>query len=226
MAEFCLNCQLHFLKKDGIIKVQLQRRYVRVFNIGEIIVYGTEGVFCVSDYARSPVDKHDERVFYILKPAFSGDCNTIYAPSENGMVKMRTVISREEAESFIENMPSISALTVEQEKKRRQAYKDAMHNADLGVYVSIIKAVQEKISKVEKLLSDIEQKSEVLKKQWEKEKTSIKGEANIKSEIEKVKQKGKENPGKPYISIGFLLNLLCFFTIQRILRLLLQHSLT
>ena len=115
-----------------------------MFNIGEIIVYGTEGVFCVSDYARSPVDKHDERVFYILKPAFSGDCNTIYAPSENGMVKMRAVISREEAESFIENMPSISALTVEQEKKRRQAYKDAMHNADLGVYVSIIKAVQEK----------------------------------------------------------------------------------
>ena len=115
-----------------------------MFNIGEIIVYGTEGVFCVSDYAKSPVDKLDDRTFYILKPAFSGDCNTIYAPSENGTVKMRAVISREEAELFIESMHSISALVVEQEKKRRQAYKDAMHNADLCVYVSIMKAVQEK----------------------------------------------------------------------------------
>jgi len=46
---------------------------------------------------------------------------------------------------------------------------------------------EEKILKVEKLLKDIEQKADVLKEQWEKEKTSIKGEANIKSEIEKVK---------------------------------------
>ena len=115
-----------------------------MFNIGEIIVYGTEGVFCVSDYARSPVDKHDERVFYILKPAFSGDCNVIYAPSENGTVRMRAVISREEAELFIESMPGIAALVVEQEKKRRQAYKDAMQSGELCVYASIIKAVKEK----------------------------------------------------------------------------------
>ena len=115
-----------------------------MFSIGEIIVYGTEGVFCVSDYARSPVDKHDERVFYILKPAFSSDCSAIYAPSENGTVKMRPVISREEAELFIESMPGISALAVEQEKKRRQAYKDAMQSGELCVYASIIKAVKEK----------------------------------------------------------------------------------
>lgn len=115
-----------------------------MFNIGEIIVYGTEGVFCVSDYARSPVDKHDQRTFYILKPAFSGDCSTIYAPSENGTVKMRRVISREEAELFIECMPGISALEIEQEKKRRQAYKEAMQSGELCVYASIIKSVSEK----------------------------------------------------------------------------------
>ena len=115
-----------------------------MFKIGEIIVYGTEGVFCVSDYGSSPVDKHDDRVFYILKPAFSGDCSVIYAPSENGSVKMRSVISKDQAESFIQSIPDIAALTVDQEKKRRQAYKDAMHNAELEVYVSIIKAVQHK----------------------------------------------------------------------------------
>ncbi len=115
-----------------------------MFNIGEMIVYGTEGVFCVSDYANSPIDKHDERIFYILKPAFVGECSFIYAPSENGKIKMRAVISVDEARAFIEKIPSISPLEVEQEKKRRQAYKDAMIDADLDVYVSIIKAVRKK----------------------------------------------------------------------------------
>ncbi|MBR1618217.1 AAA family ATPase, partial [bacterium] len=46
---------------------------------------------------------------------------------------------------------------------------------------------EEKISKVQKLLDEVNSKVEVLKTQWEKEKSSIKGEAGIKEEIEKVK---------------------------------------
>ena len=46
---------------------------------------------------------------------------------------------------------------------------------------------EEKISKVQKMLDDITSKAQVLKTQWEKEKSSIKGEAGIKEEIEKVK---------------------------------------
>ena len=45
----------------------------------------------------------------------------------------------------------------------------------------------EKISKVQKMLDEITQKANILKEQWEKEKSSIKGEAGIKEEIEKVK---------------------------------------
>ncbi len=46
---------------------------------------------------------------------------------------------------------------------------------------------EEKIAKVQKLLDEVNAKAEVLKAQWEKEKSSIKGEVEIKSEIEKVK---------------------------------------
>lgn len=46
---------------------------------------------------------------------------------------------------------------------------------------------EEKISRVQKLLDEINSKIEVLKTQWEKEKSSIKGEVEIKSEIEQVK---------------------------------------
>ena len=46
---------------------------------------------------------------------------------------------------------------------------------------------EEKIKKVQQMLDEIEEKSKVLKTQWEKEKSSIKGEVEIKSEIEQTK---------------------------------------
>lgn len=46
---------------------------------------------------------------------------------------------------------------------------------------------EEKINKVEELLKDVNSKIDVLKTQWEKEKSSIKGEVEIKSEIESIK---------------------------------------
>ena len=45
----------------------------------------------------------------------------------------------------------------------------------------------EKISKVQNVLDEINSKIDVLKTQWEKEKSSIKGEVEIKAEIEQVK---------------------------------------
>ena len=48
---------------------------------------------------------------------------------------------------------------------------------------------EEKISKVQKMLDEINSKIDVLKTQWEKEKSSIKGEVGIKAEIENVKHK-------------------------------------
>ena len=46
---------------------------------------------------------------------------------------------------------------------------------------------EEKIKKVQAMLDDINSKIDVLKTQWEKEKSTIKGETTIKSEIEEVK---------------------------------------
>ena len=45
----------------------------------------------------------------------------------------------------------------------------------------------DKIAAVNKVLDEISSKADVLKKQWEAEKSSIKGEAGIKAEIEKVR---------------------------------------
>ncbi len=46
---------------------------------------------------------------------------------------------------------------------------------------------KEKIEKVQKILNETEKKANILKEQWEKEKSTIKGEVQIKAEIEKIK---------------------------------------
>lgn len=112
-----------------------------MFSVGDKIVYGSDGVFVVAEHSASPIDKKDERVFYVLKPLNGPEGNLIYAPAEGGSVRMRPVISRDEAERFIETIPDIGEIIVEKEKQRRESYKNAMIEGGVREYVSIIKTV-------------------------------------------------------------------------------------
>jgi CarD family transcriptional regulator len=114
---------------------------VKLFSIGDKIVYGSEGVFTVSEYTDSPIDKNDDRRFYVLKPIFGPEGNIIMTPVDNINVKMRAVMDRSDALSFIERIPDICILTVEKEKNRRDTYREALACANCEQYVSIIKTV-------------------------------------------------------------------------------------
>lgn len=113
-----------------------------MFDLGEVIVYGFEGVFTVSEYTTSPIDKSDKRVFYILTPAFGFSSNIIVAPSEGGTTLMRKVIDRGAALQLIDIIPSIEPVTVDKERSRREVYKSVMLNGNCEDYVSILKTVK------------------------------------------------------------------------------------
>ena len=115
-----------------------------MFEIGEKIVYGSEGVFIVSEYACSPIDKNDGRSFYILKPAHGPEGNLIFTPVDNDKVRMRAIMTREEALAFLETVSEIGIVTVEKEKSRRERYRETMANAGCREYVSIIKTVRQR----------------------------------------------------------------------------------
>lgn len=112
-----------------------------MFAIGDKIIYGSDGVFVVSEYANSPIDKNDKRQFYILKPAHGPEGNVIYTPVDNDKISMRPIMTKEEALHFIEQIPSVGVITVEREKNRREKYREVMHDAHGLEYVSIIKTV-------------------------------------------------------------------------------------
>ena len=76
-----------------------------MFEIGEYIVYGVKGVCRIEDITHIDISGADkDRLYYVLAPVGDGS-GRIYAPTDNQKITMRKVISREEADQLIEDMP-------------------------------------------------------------------------------------------------------------------------
>lgn len=128
-----------------------------MFSIGDKIIYSSDGVYTVAEYTSSPIDKNDTRQFYLLRPVHGPIGNIIITPVDNEKSKMRLVMSREEAISFIDTIPGVPILTVEREKNRREVYRKALDCAGAEVLVSIIKTVmkrREELALVKKRVSE------------------------------------------------------------------------
>lgn len=74
-----------------------------MYQIGQYIIYGSTGVCKVE----SLVEKPPHGLYYVLKPLY--ESGTIYTPAEHPKVFMRPVISRDEAEALIDQIPQVVA---------------------------------------------------------------------------------------------------------------------
>ena len=151
-----------------------------LFSIGDKIIFGSDGVYTVSEYTTSPIDKHDTRQFYLLRPVYGHESNIIITPASNERGKLRAVMSRDDALAFIDSMPEIAILTVEREKNRRDTYRQALDVPTPTNLVSIIKTVavrREELAKVKKRPSESDNDYE------KKAKHCLYGELSIALEI-------------------------------------------
>lgn len=113
-----------------------------MFKIGEQIVHVNNGVCEICDICKSPFNKNDEKLYYVLKPIFGPSGSTVYTPVENKAVIMRRLLSADELISLIESIPKIPEIKVELEKQRKDIYKNAMSSANPVEYIKIIKTVK------------------------------------------------------------------------------------
>ena len=113
-----------------------------MFEIGEHIVYGTNGICRVEEICRSPYDKEDTRNFYLLIPVHNPTSSTIYTPVDNVRVPMRRLMTCEEIETLILTMPQIEMVQVPVEKQRREIYRSTIGALRPEGYVSVMKTVE------------------------------------------------------------------------------------
>ena len=112
-----------------------------MFEVGEYIVYGTNGICRVEEICKSPYDKTDTRDYYLLIPVNNPMSSTIYTPVDNARVPMRRLMTVEEIDALIGDMPQIELLTVPIEKQRRDLYRSVIGTLSPKGYVQIIKTV-------------------------------------------------------------------------------------
>ena len=112
-----------------------------MFQVGEYVLYGINGICRVAEVGPSPYDKEDTRTFYLLIPVNNPMHSTIYTPVDNDRVPMRRLMTKEEIDALIEAIPDIETLTVPVEKQRREIYRAVVGALRPEGYVQVIKTV-------------------------------------------------------------------------------------
>jgi len=112
-----------------------------MFGKGEYVVYGSKGIFRVNDVTTLQLDGIDkDRLYYVLAPV-GGKQGTVYVPVDSNKTIMRCVISKDEADKLISEIPSIELIWVDNDKLRENKYKECINSCECREWVRIIKTL-------------------------------------------------------------------------------------
>ena len=112
-----------------------------MFQKGQYVIYGSKGVFEVLDITTVQQEGIPaDRLYYLLHPLNVKE-NKVFTPVESRKTVLRPLISRQQAEELISEMPQIEELAIPNEKAREQIYKDCLRTGDCREYIRIIKTL-------------------------------------------------------------------------------------
>lgn len=112
-----------------------------MFQIHDVVVYGVQGVCKI-------VATEDRRIggecktYFVLKPQNHPEA-TFYVPTwnENALAKMRKVMTKEAVDDLIDSMPDKTPIWIENEKERKETYKNILAGGDHAAVISMIQAL-------------------------------------------------------------------------------------
>lgn len=117
-----------------------------MFSVGDKIIYGENGVCTVERIAPLEMSgASKDKLYYSLRPLVGS--GTYYAPVESGTF-MRAIMSRSEAEAFIDTIPSIEPAICNDNRFNHvdAFYKELFKQHSCEALVSIIKGLHERMS--------------------------------------------------------------------------------
>ena len=113
----------------------------KMFETGEYVVYGRTGICQVTGVTTMKMDgSSSERLYYVLRPGGETE-GKIFTPVEGGKQVLRGIITKEEAEKLIDEIPSIETLSIENEKFREDSYKKCIRTCECRDLLRIIKTI-------------------------------------------------------------------------------------
>ena len=110
-----------------------------MFEKGEYIIYGNNGVCEVQDYMQAD-EPDNHRIYYVLAPIRSKG-STIFSPVDNQKVFMRRVMTKEEAKELLKGIPEYEDIEIPNVRAQEQQYKELLQNCDCTYSIRLIKAL-------------------------------------------------------------------------------------
>lgn len=117
---------------------QRMQKGICVFGKGEYVVCGSKGVCTVEDITTLDMPGIDSsKEYYILKPVYSAG-STMYISVEDD-TSLRRILTKEEADGLIREIPEIPLIEVPSDKMLEQEYKGCMRTNQCRQWVRILK---------------------------------------------------------------------------------------
>lgn len=112
-----------------------------MYKINDTILYGTQGACKIVAVEEKKICQKTCS-YYVLQPLDGSKC-TIYAPVGNEEIekKMRRLLSAEEIYNIIDSMPDAECTWIEDEKQRKERYKQIISGGDRAELVRLIKEI-------------------------------------------------------------------------------------
>ncbi len=132
-----------------------------MLEINDYVVFGSTGVCQIIKISRENFGGTNDREYYTLNPIFVNS-STIYVPTDNASVKMRKILTSDEIQNLIDNMPALSSEWIFDDQLRRNTFNEAIHSGDPSKLSQLIKAVnfrKAELLKVNKKLSFSDEES-------------------------------------------------------------------
>jgi CarD family transcriptional regulator len=112
-----------------------------MFDKGEYIVYGQNGVCQVKDITYLDMSAADKKQQYYMLIPVNSKASTIYCPVNNEKVVARPILTKEEAWNLIDSIPDADQLRVSNEKLRENEYKQSIRSGSPKEWIKIIKTL-------------------------------------------------------------------------------------
>jgi CarD family transcriptional regulator len=115
-----------------------------MFNVGDLIIYGTNGVCKVDDIGTLNISgSSKDRLYYTLSPVYLKG-SKLFTPVDNNKVVFRPILSMVEALQLIDTINDVETLLIPDEKQRNDIFNTAYKSCDCTLLIKIIKTLNHK----------------------------------------------------------------------------------
>lgn len=128
-----------------------------MFEVGDFVIYGSKGVCQIKKVG--PIEMpgvSKDKLYYTLSQVYLKG-STIFTPVDNDKIRIRKILTRQEADVLIDEIQSLEPVWISDDKEREKGFTEALRNGDCKslcmMIIALYKRKEERIADGKKATS-------------------------------------------------------------------------